>query len=809
MPSIYIQFVVVFLILCGTMVHAEDGVTGPSSTAVQQTIWVDPRGDDGGDGSAERPVTSLRAAQMLARAAAAEGRSTEVVLREGVYYLPSTLVLGPEDSNVTWSADEGASPIVSGGELLQVKWVQSDLGKGILESPVDVSNPIDQLWLNDQSLWMARFPNKKNAPGYNVFDTWKLDHKAKPDPTKDPLAPDRIARWKHPAGAYLHAMHPALWGGIDWRIKGIKTDGTLDLEGGTQNNRGSAMHGLYRFVENVIEELDAPGEWFFDRDTHKLYLIPPDGVDLDKATLIASRLDQLVELRGTQEKPVKGVRFVGIQFRHSNRTFMQTAEPLLRSDWTIFRGGAVLATGTEDCEIVDCTLRDLGGNAIFVSGYNRRFAVRGVHITEVGGTGVAFVGLPQAVRNPQFICSQSLPLEEIDLTPGPKTDQYPADCIVEDSLIHRTGRVEEQTAGVQIEMAQSITVRNCSIYDLPRAGINIGDGCWGGHLIEGCDVFDTVLETGDHGSFNSWGRDRFWANFDSLNDPATFAKYKDVPFLDAVKPTVIRNNRFRCDHGWDIDLDDGSSNYRIYNNLCLNGGIKLREGFGRVVENNVMVGNGLYPHVWYRFSGDIVRKNLMWNDGYRPARMFDGAWGKEMDYNFVHRPGMTSPRPATKLAQQSGRDKHSIIADADFIDPAKGDFRVRDGSPALKIGFVNFDMSHFGVRKAALVAMARTPRIAPGKGDVMATAAESTWQGATVKSLETIEEASSVGVALSRGGVLILAVPPDSAAYKAGLREGDLLIRVAGRDIHTTGDLSKLQPDGIKVVRGQVELEMR
>jgi hypothetical protein len=34
-------------------------------------------------------------------------------------------------------------------------------------------------------------------------------------------------------------------------------------------------------------------------------------------------------------------------------------------------------------------------------------------------------------------------------------------------------------------------------------------------------------------------------------------------------------------------LDDGSSNYQIYNNLCLNGGIKLREGFYRTVENNI------------------------------------------------------------------------------------------------------------------------------------------------------------------------------------------------------------------------------
>jgi len=54
-------------------------------------------------------------------------------------------------------------------------------------------------------------------------------------------------------------------------------------------------------------------------------------------------------------------------------------------------------------------------------------------------------------------------------------------------------------------MAMRIKVRHCSIYDCPRAGINIGDGCWGGHIIEYCDVFDTVKESGDHGAFNSWG----------------------------------------------------------------------------------------------------------------------------------------------------------------------------------------------------------------------------------------------------------------------------------------------------------------
>ena len=40
--------------------------------------------------------------------------------------------------------------------------------------------------------------------------------------------------------------------------------------------------------------------------------------------------------------------------------------------------------------------------------------------------------------------------------------------MVDDCLITRTGLVEKQTAGVQISLAREITVRNCSIYELPR-----------------------------------------------------------------------------------------------------------------------------------------------------------------------------------------------------------------------------------------------------------------------------------------------------------------------------------------------------
>jgi hypothetical protein len=459
---------------------------------------------------------------------------------------------------------------------------------------------------------------------------------------------------------------------------------------------------------------------------------------------------------------------------------MDTKEPLLRTDWAIYRGGAVFIEGAEDCALEDSFLDQVGGNAVFVNHYNRRVTVRGCHIAKAGASGVCFVGDPQAARNPLFNYGQVNQLEDLDRTPGPRTQNYPADCLVEDCLIYLTGRVEKQTAGVNVDLAQGITVRHCSIYDMPRAGINIGDGCWGGHVVEFCDVFDTVKETGDHGSFNSWGRDRYWRpNIAEVN--AWVQQVPELPRLDAVKPVILRNNRWRCDHGWDIDLDDGSSFYIITNNLCLRGGIKNREGYGRIVENNIMVGSGFHPHVWFAASGDIFRRNIVWSD-YRPALMHAPPWGQEMDRNLVHKDG-AEPAHATALQRQSGRDTNSLVADAQFSDPAKGDYRVEDGSPALALGFVNFPIDQFGVQKPELKALARTP-VFPGAQPVAAASATRdttprAWLGASVRSIADAGEMSAFGLP-GVTGVLVLEIPAGSALARAGLQRNDVILSVNG-----------------------------
>ena len=99
-----------------------------------------------------------------------------------------------------------------------------------------------------------------------------------------------------------------------------------------------------------------------------------------------------------------------------------------------------------------------------------------------------------------------------------------------------------------------------------------------------------------------------------------------------VQPNILRNNRWRCDHGWDIDLDDGSSHCLIYNNLLLHGGLKFREGFQRVATNNIIVGNSLHPHVWFKNSGDVFAGNIVMG-AYQPVGMNLTPWGAEVDRN--------------------------------------------------------------------------------------------------------------------------------------------------------------------------------
>lgn len=747
-------------------------------------IYVKPGGEGRETGSKRYPYHSIEAARERTRDFIGK-EVVNIYLNDGVYYLDKTLVFtwedgGTESFPVYYRAINEGAVHLSGGDRLEVQW--EPYKDGIYWCRVPEGMVIDQLFINNRREEMARFPNSR--PGKNVFDCWTLSHNSQPDPENDPLSMERIAGWNNPEGAYLHAMHRALWGGMHYRVLGKKGDGTLDLEGGWQNNRPDRMHPTYRFIENLFEELDAPGEWYYDRSSSKLYLFPRDTA-IQNAKVETVRLRHLIEFKGSMEQPVRNIHLQGLVFKHTARVFMENKEPLLRSDWTTYRGGAVSFNGAENCSLINCEFDQVGGNSIFVNNYNRQISIKGCYIHESGANGIAFVGDPQMVRNPLFRYGPQ-DYAALDLTPGPKGKNYPSDCRVLDCIITRTGRYEKQTAAIQISMSHRIAVSHCSIYDVPRAGINISEGTFGGHIIEYCDVFNTVLETGDHGSFNSWGRDRFWdPDIQKMNQQV--AENPDLPLLDMLEPNIICNSRWRCDHGWDVDLDDGSSQYYIYNNLMLNGGLKLREGYYRTVSNNIIVNNGLHPHVWPRNNGDVVVYNILFT-AHQPAVMTRGMdineqWGKEIDYNLF-----TTNNGDRLLFASNKCDLNSLVADPGFINPTRGDFRVNLGSPALKLGFKNFDMTAFGVLSPRLRKIAKIPELPeveihpdltprnPVSGEL------SLWKGARLYEPDGAE-LSAYGMKLGTRGLAFVYVSAYSEAYGLGFRTGDFIREINGTSV--------------------------
>jgi hypothetical protein len=738
----------------------------PAVLFAQTKFYVAPKGNDTNRGTEMKPFASIARAMVEVRKTSGP---VLIYLLEGTYYLKKPIVFTAEDSRkenetLTITSFQNQKAVISGGVPLNLKWEKYK--NGIWKASVKPDLIFDELFVNGQLQRMARYPNFDSTARF-LGGT-----------DADAFSKERVAGWHSPAGGYIHALHRSEWGDFHYIITGKNSKDELSFEGGWQNNRRMGMHDRYRFVENIFEELDTVNEWFYDKETRTLYYYPPEGIDITTAKFETPQIAHLFEFKGAEKNPVRNISIDGLMLTQTLRTFMQNKEPLLRSDWTIYRGAAVLYEGALNCSLKNCTLYNLGGNAVFFNKFNRNCEVSGCLISKIGASAICFVGDPNAVRSPSFEYNEFVPLEQIDRTPGPKTNNYPAACKVYNNLMFDLGRVEKQSAGVELSMCQSITVSHNTIYDVPRAGINISEGTWGGHVIEYNDVFNTVKESGDHGSFNSWGRDRYWHPDKKVLD-SIVENHFELTMLDVVKPIILRNNRMRCDHGWDIDLDDGSGNYIIYNNLCLNGGIKLREGVNRIVENNIIINNSFHPHVWFRNSNDVFRRNVV-SSSYMPIGI--SVWGKETDYNIF--PDSVS----LKHAWNRGTDKHSVCGSLDFADPKSGDFRLKEGSIAFTTGFKNFAMDSFGVISPQLKQLAKKPLLPVVIAlDKIDDSPVIDFMGAKVKNLATPGERSATGMN-DTIGVLVVEVTPGSIAAKF-LQTNDVILSFNNKQVDKMRDL--------------------
>jgi len=696
------------------------------AASAEGDLYVAANGSDSNPGTFERPFATLVRARDAVRKLKKDGEIT-VLLRGGTYRLCEPLVFGATDSGsdgapVTYAAYPGEEVVVKGSLAVKGNWKpwRDGIFSCSLRETALEGKPFNQLFCDGVRMVRARCPNwdfedplrsgggyfnvQGGSTGHMMWKAGQLDGKT----------------WADPTTGIVHCFHRNNWGNMQYRIGAVDWERRrIDFAGGGLQcqrrvgpGKGRGSSSPY-YIENVFEELDAAHEWFLDSEKDVLYFYPPIGVDPAKAQIEAAVAKRLISFRGSVENPVHHIRLRGLHFTQTGATFMEEYDDLARGDWAVHRGGAAYLAGAEDCRIEDCLFEQCGGNGIFVDGYNRRVEITGCLLHNLGDSAVCFVGSPGAVREYQTWSRAVAGVE--DLEPGPKSDDYPAGCAVRDCIMHDVGVFGKQTSGVLVSMSMDITISHCSIYNIPRAGITFNDGTWGGHVLEYCDIWNTVTETGEHGPFNSWGRERFWRK--GTLDKATV-------LLDAMKTVHIRNNRisnFRKSvsaGNWTIDLDDGSSNFHIYNNLSLGSTLKLRDGFFRRVWNNIHVsGVPLGWHVWPEDNGDVFEKNITVISGcpvgeakpqtnfLRPARMPKHPWGRRHASNLwwnLNTKEFSLAGMSWEKWRDLGYGEDSVFADPLFVDPANGDYRVRAGSPALKLGFKNFPMDRFGHRQTRI-----------------------------------------------------------------------------------------------------------
>jgi hypothetical protein len=729
---------------------------------IQLEYYVSISGNDANPGTQDKPFATLKRARDAVREhkTTPQGAIT-VFVRTGTYYLGEVLDFSPQDSGtpegpVTYRVSPGETATLSGGVRLQCNWQPFKNGIMMCQLPAAAQGKLafDQLFINGKRQIRARYPNYdgsdlKNYSGY-IQAVGRIEDEVVdpiPDPDSDMTFSGDIQRgitfdpatftqkrWSRPDDAVIHIFQAHYWGNLQWQVKDIdwKNHRIWFGKGGHQMgakwfhapniiNQNSRF-----FVENIFEELDIPGEWYLDREANILYYYPAGSTDLNHALVEVPVLQQVIRFTGSQEQPVRHITLDGFRFAHTTSTFLETYSIPSLSDWSIHRGGTVFLEGAQNCQITNCFFDAVGGNAIFMNLYNRRNTVSGCKFRETGDSGICFVG------------SQ-------ELTSGTQRS-FPYECRAENNLIHDCGVFGKQIAGVYISRAKRITVGHNKIYNMPRAGICIGDGTWGGHVIEYNRIYKTCRETGDHGPINAWGRDQYWCLGQS-HLPYIRGRSHDAGNvrIDAMETVTIRHNFFEEDSGWGLDLDDGASNYEIYNNLCKGVSIKLREGAYRTIYNNIWVNGANSPcfHLGNEDNHDRYFRNItvMSSKKMKPeddlnfqmgaaygesytliAPPVHTAWIEEIDYNcfysdlgeFIARvetradgrydeswedvnSRRTKHKYSLKEWQALGYDLHSVFADPLFQDPPNNDYRLRAESPALKLGFINFDAREAGL----------------------------------------------------------------------------------------------------------------